>query len=98
MTTTSTGGSKRRDMGERRRVEARPRGLPSRPCAASDAGRARCPKRSLRAGRSALQLDVVLQAHAGDHLELLLEEIDVLLLTFEDAFEHLAAGEVAHAL
>ena len=49
-------------------------------------------------GRLALQLDVVLQAHALDHLELGLEEIDVLFLTFEDALEDLAAGEVAHAL
>src|SRR5690606_10336978 len=49
-------------------------------------------------GRFALQLDVVLQAHAGNHLELRLEEVDMLLLALENSFEDLAADEIAHAL
>src|SRR5688500_20373716 len=48
--------------------------------------------------RLALQLDVVLQAHAGDHLELGLEEVDVAFLAFEDALEDLAADVVPNLL
>src|SRR5256885_7189488 len=48
--------------------------------------------------RLALQLDVILKAHAGDHLELLLERVDMLLLVVEDVGEEVAAGIVADLL
>src|SRR3954464_211653 len=45
-----------------------------------------------------LQLDVILQPHSADHLELCLEEVDMLLLAGQDGFEQFAADIVAHRL
>src|SRR5260221_626080 len=51
--------------------------------------------RSQSLGAARLQLDVVLDAHARDLLDLGLEEIDVVLLVFEDILEQVAADIVA---
>src|SRR5687767_6577357 len=54
-------------------------------------------------GRSAfsglrLELNIILQAHRLDHLELLLERVDMLLLVGEDVAEQVAADIVADIL
>src|SRR3546814_8663756 len=42
--------------------------------------------------------DLVFDAHALDHLELLFEFVDMMFLAFEDVGEEVAADIVAHAL
>ena len=47
--------------------------------------------------RLALELDVILQPHAGDHVELLLQRVDMILLIFQDFAEQIAADLIADA-
>src|SRR5690606_28503894 len=45
-----------------------------------------------------LELDVILQAHLPDHVELPLQRIDMLLLAFEDRGQQVPAHVIAHRL
>ena len=48
--------------------------------------------------RFTLQLDVILDAHSRDHLELLLERVDMLFLIVEDLREQIAADVILDLL
>src|SRR5687768_7651988 len=63
-----------------------------------EAGVAACAGSDLILGRLGLEMDVIGQAHRLDHLELLLERVDVVFLIVEDLGEQVAADVVLDLL
>src|SRR6476620_5891089 len=61
--------------------------VPAQGCTAA---RAPVNRRGSVFGGRGLQLDIILEAHVADHLELLLERVDMLLLILEDVREQVA--------
>src|SRR5579859_125611 len=71
-------------------------GSATRPASSSASTKSPSPRNGELFRRLRFELDVVLDTHQPDHIELLLDEIDVLLLVLQDVREELPADVVPH--